>query len=204
MPEPDFIICPCCKALKHQSTVWHHKKKVAEAQAQAKVEAQAQAPIVQHESLPPPKWCHITHQANASPSSSCHPQLHAPLFDSDLPLPFLDLPADLDLPQLPENACTVLPRCFTDNILLDLHAQTHQNPNENNDRDPEDTPEENAVDADSIDPGTGDFWNEEGIDVEGKVDLHEGIISLWDILTEKFIMEAEEFGKFAHSLLDTQ
>jgi len=40
--------------------------------------------------------------------------------------------------------------------------------------------------------------------MEGKVDLCKGIVLLWDILTEKFIVEAEEFGKFAHSLLDTQ
>jgi len=125
MPEPDFIICPCCKALKHQLTVWCHKKKAAEAQAQAEVEAQAQAPIVQHESLPPPKRHCITHQADASPSSSGRPQLHALLFDSDLPLPFLNPPADLDLPQLPEDTCTVPPRRFADNVLLDLHAWTH-------------------------------------------------------------------------------
>ena len=184
--------------------VWHHKKKAAEAQAQAEVKAQAQAPIVQHESLPPPKQHHITHQADASPSSSGHPQLHTPSFDSNLPLPFLDPPADLDLPQPPEDAHTVLPHRFANNILLDLHARTYQNPDENNDRDPKDAPEKDAVDADSIDPRTGDFWNEEDVDVEGEVDLRKGIVSLWDILTEKFIMEAEEFGKFAHSLLDTQ
>ena len=33
-------------------------KAKGEAQVQAEVGAQAQAPIVQHESLPPPKWCH--------------------------------------------------------------------------------------------------------------------------------------------------
>jgi len=159
---------------------------------------------VQHESLPPPKRCCITHQADASPSSSGCPQLHAPSFDSDLPLPFLNPPADLDLPQPPEDACTVPPHHFADNVLLDLHARTHRNPDENNDRDPKDAPEKDAVDADSIDPRTGDFWNEEDVDVEGEVDLRKGIVSLWDILTEKFIMEAEEFGKFAHSLLDTQ
>jgi len=70
-------------------TVWCHKKRAAQAQAQAEVKAQAQAPIVQHESFPPLKWHRITHcQADASPSSSGRPQLHAPSFDSDLPLPF--------------------------------------------------------------------------------------------------------------------
>ena len=193
--ESDLIICPCCNNLKHQSTVWHHKKRAAQ--------AQAQAPIVQHESFPPLKQHCITHcQADASPSSSGCPQLHAPSFDSDLPLPFLDPPDDLDLPQLPGDACTVPSHHFTDNILLDLHAQTHRNPNENNDndKDPEDAPEK---DANSIDPGTGNFWNEEDIGMEDGVDLHEAITLLWDILTERFIAEAVEFGKFAYSLLHT-
>jgi len=36
--------------------------------------------------------------------------------------------------------------------------------------------------------------------MEDRVDLHEAITSLWDILTERFIVEAVEFGEFAHSL----
>jgi len=142
-------------------------------------------------------------QADASPSSSGCPQLHTPSFDSNLPLPFLDPPDNSDLPQPPGDACTVPSRCFADNVLLDLHAQTYRNPNENNDddKDPEDAPEK---DADSIDPGTGDSRNEEDVSVEDGVDLCEAIASLWDILTERFIVEAVEFGEFAHSLLHTQ
>jgi len=203
MSESDLIICPCCNNLKHRSTVWRHKKRAAQAQAQAEVEAQAQAPIVQHESFPPLKWRCITHcQADASPSSSGCPQLHTPSFDSDLPLPFLDPPDDLDLPQPPGDACTIPSRQFADNVLLDLHAWTHRNPDENNDddKDPEDAPEK---DADSIDPGTGDSRNEEDIGVEDGVDPREAIALLWDILTERFIVEAVEFGEFVHSLLHT-
>jgi len=204
MSESDLIICPCCNNLKHRSTVWRHKKRAAQAQAQAEVKAQAQAPIVQHESFPPLKQHRITHcQADASPSSSGRPQLHAPSFNSDLPLPFLDPPDDLDLPQPPGDACTI-PSCrFADNVLLDIHAWTHRNPDENNDddKDPEDTSEK---DANSIDPGTGDSRNEEDVGMEDGVDPHEAIASLWDILTERFIVEAVEFGEFAHSLLHTQ
>jgi len=39
--------------------------------------------------------------------------------------------------------------------------------------------------------------------MEDRVDLCEAIASLWDILTERFIAEAVEFGEFAHSLLHT-
>ena len=160
---------------------------------------------MQHESLPPPKWHCITYfQADASPSSSGCPQLHAPLFDSDPPLPLLDPPADLDLPQLPGDTHTVPSHRFANDALLDLHAWAHQNPNESDKEDSEDAPEGDAVEgANTIDLGTDDFWNEEDADMEGKVDPHEGIISDWDILAEKFIVEAEEFGKFAHSLLHT-
>ena len=108
----------------------------------------------------------------------------------------------MDLPQLPGDACTVPSHRFADNVLLDLHAWTHQNPDENNDndKDPEDASEK---DANSIDPRTGDSWNEEDVSVEDGVDPHKAIASLWDILTERFIAEAVEFGEFAHSLLHT-
>jgi len=39
--------------------------------------------------------------------------------------------------------------------------------------------------------------------MEDGVDPHEAIALLWDILTERFIAEAVEFGKFVHSLLHT-
>ena len=39
--------------------------------------------------------------------------------------------------------------------------------------------------------------------MEGDVDLHEGIVSDWDLLAEEFIVEAEELSKFEHSLFHT-
>jgi hypothetical protein len=35
------------------------------------------------------------------------------------------------------------------------------------------------------------------------VDPREGIVPDWDMLAEEFIVEAEELGKFEHSLLHT-
>jgi len=39
--------------------------------------------------------------------------------------------------------------------------------------------------------------------MEGDVDPREGIVSDWDLLAEKFIVEAEKLGEFEHSLLHT-
>jgi len=39
--------------------------------------------------------------------------------------------------------------------------------------------------------------------MEDGVDPREAITLLWDILTERFIVEAVEFGEFAYSLLHT-
>ena len=39
--------------------------------------------------------------------------------------------------------------------------------------------------------------------MEDEVDPGDAIDSLWDTLTEKFIVEAEEFGKSTHSLSHT-
>ena len=101
-------------------------KKKADAKAQAQAQAQAQAPIVQHESLPPPKRHRIADfQADASPSSRGHPLLHAPLFDTNPPMPLLDPPADLDLLYSPGDERTVLSCHFADDILLDLHDRAH-------------------------------------------------------------------------------
>jgi len=161
----------------------------AETQAQAQAEAQAQA-----QAPPPPKRRRITNfQADAGSSSSGHPQLHAPSFD-------LDPPADLGLLQSPEDARTVLSRRFINEVLLDLHARTHRITNETDDESSEDALE---GDTDSVDPGIDDFWNGEDVDMEGEVDLHEGIVSNWDMLDEEFIAEAEGLGKFEHSLLRT-
>ena len=161
----------------------------AETQAQAQAEAQAQA-----QAPPPPKWHHIANfQADAGSSSSGHPQLHAPLFD-------LDPPADLGLLQSPEDAHTVPSHCFVDEVLLDLHAQMHRITNKTDDKSSEDTLK---GDTDSVDPGIDDFQNGEDVDMEGEVDLHEGVVLNWDMLDEEFIVEAEGLGKFEHSLLHT-
>jgi len=159
----------------------------AGAEAEAEAQAQAQAP-------PPPKQCCIANfQADAGSSSSGHPQLHAPLFD-------LDPPADLGLLQLPEDACTVPSHRFVDEVLLDLHARTHRITNETDDESSEDALK---GDTDSVDPGIDDFQNGEDVDMEGEVDLHEGVVLNWDMLDEEFIVEAEGLGKFEHSLLHT-
>jgi hypothetical protein len=39
--------------------------------------------------------------------------------------------------------------------------------------------------------------------VESDADPCEGIVSDWDLLTEDFVVQAEELGKFGHSLLHT-
>ena len=99
---------------------------------------------------------------------------------------------------------TVLSRHFADDILLDLHDQAHRTTDETDDENSEDAHKGDADEAaDTIDPRTDDFWNREDIDTEGEVDLHEGVILSWDILAEAFIVEAEQLGKFEHSLLHT-
>ena len=116
----------------------------------------------------------------------------------------LDPPADLDLLHLPGDERTVLSHRFTDDILLDLHDQAHRTTDETDDKNSEDTHKGDADEAaNTINPRTDDFWNREDIDMEGDVDPCEGVVSSWDILAEKFIMEAEQLGKFEHSLLHT-
>jgi len=132
-------------------------------------------------------------QADAGSSSSGHPQLHTPLFN-------LDPPADLGLLQLPEDAHTVPSRRFVNEVLLDLHAQTHRITDETDDESSEDALK---GDTDSVDPRIDDFQNGEDVDMEGKVDPREGVILNWDMLDEEFITEAEGLGKFEHSLLCT-
>lgn len=189
MPIPRKNIvrpCPCYNHLLTQWLLWKHIKAIR-AGAKAKTQAQAQAP-------PPPKQHHIANfQADASSSSSGHPQLHAPSFD-------FDPPADLGLLQSPEDACTVLSHRFINKVLLDLHAQTHQITDETDDKSSEDTLE---GDTDSVNPGIDNFQNGEDVDTEGEVDLCEGIVSNWDMLDKEFIAEAEGLGKFEHSLLRT-
>jgi len=167
----------------------------AQAQAQAKAQAQAQAEAqAQAQAPPPPKQrCIANFQADAGSSSSGHPQLHAPLFD-------LDLPADLGLLQSPEDACTVPSRHFINEVLLDLYARMHRITDKTDDKSSEDALK---GDTDSVDPGIDNFQNGEDINMEGKVDPREGIVLNWDMLDEEFIAEAEGLGKFEHSLLHT-
>jgi len=155
-----------------------------EAQAQAKVGAQAQAPIVRHEFFPPPKQCRIAQfQMDAGSSSSDDPQLHTPSFDFNPSLP------------LPDPQRTKVSGRFINDVLLNLHTWTHRTTNDSDNEDSEDASEGDAVKAsDSIDPGTNDFSDGEDIDMEGNVDLHEGIIVDWDVFTE-------ELGEFEPSSL---
>ena len=61
-----------------------------------------------------------------------------------------------------------------------------------------------AVEApDYVDHETDDSRDGEDVAVESDADPREGIVSDWDLLTEDFIVQAEELGKFGHSLLHT-
>ena len=175
-------------------TVWRHKKKTL---------------VGRLESPPPPKRCRINSPAShsrtdAGSSSSDHhpPQLHAPPFEFNPSLPLLDPSPASNLLQSPGDSLTEAPGPSVDNVPLDLHAQTHRTADQSDDEDSEDALEEDAVEAaDSVDYETDDFWNGENIAMEGDVDPHEGIVSDWDLLAEEFIVQAEELGKFEHSLL---
>jgi hypothetical protein len=84
---------------------------------------------------------------------------------------------------------------FVDDVLLTDRSD---------DEDSEGALEGDAVEAaDYVDHETDNFWNGEDIAVEGDADPREGIVSDWDLLTKEFIVEAEELGKFGHSLLHT-
>jgi len=134
-----LIRCGCCNALVSRWGIQRHRlaKATAEARAQALTEgeageaqgegeagdtqaqaeagAQAQAPIVRHESLPPPKQRRITQfqtDAGSSSSGSGDPQLHAPSFDFNPSLPF------------PNPQCAEVSDRFIDDVLLNLHLHT--------------------------------------------------------------------------------
>src|SRR5882757_2726964 len=183
-------------------------------------------PITQLESPPPPKRRRIAHfqapqesfitrpgkqkqfradnnsspshsRADASSSSSDHPQLHAPSFNPSLPL--LDPPPASNLLQLPEDAPAEASRPSVDDILLNLHARTHRTTDQSDDEDSEGALEGDAVEAANfIDHETDDLRNGEDVAMESYVDPCEGIVSDWDLLTEEFIVEAEELCKFEH------
>ena len=147
---------------------------------------------------PPPFQSRI----DASSSSSYHlqfstPQLHAPPFKSIPSPPLLDPPPASDLLQLPGDAHSEASGLFIDNVLLNLHARTHQTGDQSHDKDSEDALEGDAAEAaDSDDHGTDDFWDEEDAAIEGDVDPCEGIFLDLDLLAEEFIVEAEELGEF--------
>jgi len=142
--------------------------------------------------------------ANSSSGGDPDPELHALSFEFNPSLPLLDPAAASDLLQSPGDARTEASGRFLDDVLLDLHTRTHRTTDDNDNEDSEDAPEGGAVEAaDAIDPETNDFSDGEDIDIEGDVDPREGIVSDWDLLTEEFIVEAEELGKFEHSLLHT-
>jgi len=93
---------------------------------------------------------------------------------------------------------------FVDDVLLNLYARTHRTTDQCDDESSEGALEEDAVEAAGyVDHEPDDFWNGEDLAAEGDGDPREGIVSDWDLLTEKFIVEAEELGKFGHSLLHT-
>jgi len=152
---------------------------------------------------PPPCKRHRTghFQAGASSSSSSHPQFHVPSFEFDPSLPFLDLPEASNLLQFPGYTHTIPSGCIVDDILLNLHAQTHRATDESDNEDSEDALRGDVTEA--AGPGTGNLGNGEDIDTEEEEDPYGDVISHWDILAQDFIAEAEELGKSKHSLLHT-
>ena len=92
----------------------------------------------------------------------------------------------------------------SDNVLLGLHARTHRTTDESDNEDSEDALEGDAAEAaDTIDPGTDDFWDGEDVDIEGEVDPRKDVVSDWDILAQDFIVEAERLRKFEGFLMHT-
>jgi len=157
------------------------------------------------ESCPPPKQRHIAPlQADASSSSSGHPQFHTPSSKFNPSLPFFNPPAaSTNLPQSPGYARSIPSSQFVNNVPLNLHTRTCQAIDES-DNESEDALNGDAAEAtDPTGPGTDGLWNGEDIDMEDKVDPHEGIIPDSDILVEEFLMEVEELGKSKYYLLHT-
>jgi hypothetical protein len=141
-------------------------------------------PIVQLESPPPPK------SRTDNNSSTSHSRADASSSSSDYPPPQLQSPGD---------ALTEVSGPFVDDV---FRARAHRTTDQSDDEDSVDALEGDAVEAaDSVDHETDDLWNGEDVAMEGNVDPREGIVSDWDLLAEEFIVEAEELGKFEHSLL---
>ena len=191
-PKPKsrkLYLCTCgCNRLVRRWTIRRHRIKKASV-----------------ESPPPLKQRCIAHfQADTDSSSSDHPQLHAASFDFSFSLPSLDPPATLDLLQSPGDGRTLPSGRFVDNVLLSLHTRTHRTTDESDNEDSEDALEGDAAEAaDTIDPGTDDFWDGEDVDIEGEVDPRKDVVSDWDILAQDFIVEAERLRKFEGFLMHT-
>ena len=214
-----LCLCNCgCNRQVSRWTKWRHQKPPL---------------IVQPESHPPPKRRHIAHfqagqesfvirpgkqkqsstdnnssishsRADAGSSPSDHPQLHAPSPKFNPSLPLLDLPPALNLLQSPGDALTDASGLFVNNVLPNLHTRTHRTTDQSDDEDSEGALGGDAVVApDYVDHETDDSWDGEDVAVESDADPREGIVSDWDLLTEDFVVQAEELGKFGHSLLHT-
>jgi len=157
------------------------------------------------ESCPSPKRHRIAPlQADASSSSSGCPQFHAPSSEFNPSLPFFDPPAaSTNLPQSPGYIRSIPSSQFVNDVPLNLHTRTHQAIDESDNKS-EDTLDGDAAEAtDPTSPGTDGLWNGEDVDMEDKVDPHEGIVLDLDILVEEFLVEAEELGKSKYYLLHT-
>jgi len=97
-----------------------------------------------------------------------------PSFEFDPSLPFLDLPEASNLLQLPGYAHTIPSGHVVDNILLNLHAWTHQATNKSDNEDSEDALRGDVTEA--AGPGTCNLWNGEDIDTEVEEDPHGDIV----------------------------
>ena len=124
----------------------------------------------------------ISFTAHSRVDASDHPQLPAPSFDDDPP------PASF---QPPGKALTEASGHFVND------TRTHRTTDQSDDEDSEGALEGDAIEAsDYVDHETDDFWNGEDVAVEDNVDPCEGIVLDWELLTEEFIVEAEELSKF--------
>ena len=94
--------------------------------------------------------------------------------------------------------CLVL---LVDDFLRNFHTQTHRIADQGDDEDSES--DEDLEAADYVDDESDDSRNGEDNAMEGDADPREDIVSDWDLLTEKFIVDAEELGNFGHFLSHT-
>ena len=94
-----------------------------------------------------------------------------------------------------------MPGLVVDDFLRNFHTQTHQIADQSDNEFSES--DEDLEAADYVDDKCDDSRNREDNAMEGDADPHEGIVSDWDLLTEKFIVKAGELGNFGHSLSHT-